>query len=121
MKISVLPFAAILIASGTIVFAWQSSTLPEPAREAGSSVTGAFEGWFKNSDGTFLLLGYYNRNQVQEMEIPIGPNNRIEPGGPDRSGGFHLESGGTVLVFSVTPTKILAFAKGTFSVTRHQF
>jgi len=38
-----------------------------------------------------------------------------------RSGGFHLESGGTVLVFSVTPTKILAFAKGTFSVTRHQF
>jgi hypothetical protein len=35
-----------------------------------------------------------------------------------RSGGFHLEGG---LVFSVTPTKILAFAKGTFSVTRHQF
>ncbi len=38
-----------------------------------------------------------------------------------RSGGFHLESDGTILVFSVTPTKILAFAKGTFSVTRHQF
>ena len=37
------------------------------------------------------------------------------------SGGFHLESGGTVLVFEVKPTKILAFAKGTFSVTRHQF
>jgi nitroimidazol reductase NimA-like FMN-containing flavoprotein (pyridoxamine 5'-phosphate oxidase superfamily) len=26
-----------------------------------------------------------------------------------------------ILVFSVTPTKILAFAKGTFSHTRHQF
>ena len=38
-----------------------------------------------------------------------------------RSGGFHLESGGAVLVFSVTPTKILSFAKGTFSVTRYQF
>jgi hypothetical protein len=38
------------------------------------------------------------------------------------SGGFHLESsGGTVLVFEVKPTKILAFAKGTFGVTRHQF
>ena len=37
-----------------------------------------------------------------------------------RSGGFHLESGGTV-VFWVTPTKILAFAKGTFSVTRYHF
>jgi nitroimidazol reductase NimA-like FMN-containing flavoprotein (pyridoxamine 5'-phosphate oxidase superfamily) len=38
-----------------------------------------------------------------------------------RSSGFHLESGGAVLVFEVKPTKILAFAKGNFSVTRHQF
>jgi nitroimidazol reductase NimA-like FMN-containing flavoprotein (pyridoxamine 5'-phosphate oxidase superfamily) len=37
------------------------------------------------------------------------------------SGGFHLERGSTVLVFAVTPTKILAFAKGNFSVTRHLF
>jgi nitroimidazol reductase NimA-like FMN-containing flavoprotein (pyridoxamine 5'-phosphate oxidase superfamily) len=35
-----------------------------------------------------------------------------------RSDGFHLE---TILVFAVTPTKILAFAKGTFGVTRYQF
>ncbi|MEO6890712.1 MAG: hypothetical protein ABI456_14980 [Ktedonobacteraceae bacterium] len=38
-----------------------------------------------------------------------------------RNGGFYHESGGTALVFSVTPTRILAFAKGTFSHTRHQF
>jgi nitroimidazol reductase NimA-like FMN-containing flavoprotein (pyridoxamine 5'-phosphate oxidase superfamily) len=39
-----------------------------------------------------------------------------------RSDGFNLESDdGTILVFSVMPTKILSFAKGTFSVTRHQF
>ena len=38
-----------------------------------------------------------------------------------RNGGFHHESGGTALVFSVTPTKILAFAKGNFSQTRHRF
>jgi general stress protein 26 len=38
-----------------------------------------------------------------------------------RNGGFHHEPGGAALVFSVTPTKILAFAKGTFSQTRHQF
>jgi hypothetical protein len=29
--------------------------------------------------------------------------------------------GGAALVFSVTPTKTLAFAKGTFSQTRHLF
>ncbi|MDQ2714129.1 MAG: pyridoxamine 5'-phosphate oxidase family protein [Chloroflexota bacterium] len=38
-----------------------------------------------------------------------------------RSGSFHHESGGTALVFSVTPTRILTFAKGTFSHTRYQF
>ncbi len=38
-----------------------------------------------------------------------------------RNSGFHHKSGGMALVFSVTPTRILAFAKGTFSHTRHQF
>jgi len=66
----------------------------EPQREAGNSVTGAFEGWFRNADGTFsLLLGYYNRNQRQEVDIPIGPNNRIEPGGPDQGQPTHFMPG----------------------------
>jgi nitroimidazol reductase NimA-like FMN-containing flavoprotein (pyridoxamine 5'-phosphate oxidase superfamily) len=37
-----------------------------------------------------------------------------------RGGVFHHEAG-TALVFSVAPTKVLAFGKGTFSHTRHQF
>ena len=57
----------------------------EPLRESGQGVTAAYEGWFKNPDGTFsLLIGYYNRNLKQPLEIPIGPDNRIEPGGPDQ-------------------------------------
>jgi len=78
-----------------VAIAWaQSSSLPEPAREAGSSVTGAFEGWFKNPDGSFsLLLGYYNRNRNQDVDLPIGPNNRIEPGGPDRGQPTHFLPG----------------------------
>ena len=38
-----------------------------------------------------------------------------------RDGAFHHQPGGAALVFSVTPTKILAFGKGTFSHTRHRF
>jgi hypothetical protein len=62
-----------------------SAQLPlQPPRESGQSITPAFEGWFKNDDGTFtLLVGYFNRNQKETLEIPVGPNNRIEPGGPD--------------------------------------
>jgi hypothetical protein len=57
----------------------------EPVKEAGQSVTGAFEGWYQNADGSYtLLVGYFNRNLKQTLDIPIGPNNRIEPGGPDR-------------------------------------
>jgi nitroimidazol reductase NimA-like FMN-containing flavoprotein (pyridoxamine 5'-phosphate oxidase superfamily) len=37
-----------------------------------------------------------------------------------RDGGFHHQPG-AALVFSVTPTKVLAFGKGTFSHTRHRF
>jgi hypothetical protein len=36
-------------------------------------------------------------------------------------GGAFRHRGGAALVFSVKPTKILAFAKGKFSHTRHRF
>src|SRR5260370_27101757 len=82
------------ILAGWGVFAPAQSLPIEPASESGSSVTGAFEGWFKNSDGSFsLLLGYYNRNRKQEIDVPIGSNNRIEPGGPDRGQPTHFLPG----------------------------
>ena len=37
-------------------------------------------------------------------------------------GGFrHEANADAILVFSVRPTKVLAFAKGTFGQTRHRF
>jgi len=52
---------------------------------SGQSIQPAFEGWSRNADGTFTLhFGYMNRNWVQELSIPVGPNNNIDPGGPDR-------------------------------------
>lgn len=84
------------IAGAGLVFAasalgWAQELPLEPLHDSGASVTGAFEGWFKNPDGTFsLLLGYYNRNQQQDLDIPIGPDNRIEPDGPDRGQPTHF-------------------------------
>lgn len=52
---------------------------------SGQDIQPAFEGWSKNADGTFSLhFGYLNRNWVEELSIPVGPNNMVEPGGPDR-------------------------------------
>lgn len=52
---------------------------------SGQSVQPAFEGWSRNADGSFNMhFGYLNRNWVQELYVPVGPNNSVEPGGPDR-------------------------------------
>lgn len=51
---------------------------------SGQPVIPYFEGWIKSPDGTFdLIFGYFNRNFVQQFAIPAGPENRIEPLGPD--------------------------------------
>jgi hypothetical protein len=56
-----------------------------PRRESGQSVTPAFEGWYKNPDGTYSLsFGYFNRNESEIVEVPIGPNNFVSGGTPDR-------------------------------------
>jgi hypothetical protein len=56
-----------------------------PARAEGQTVTPAFEGWYRNPDGSFSLsFGYFNRNTKEVIEIPIGPDNAIQPAGPDR-------------------------------------
>jgi len=64
---------------------WQLPTEIAPVRfNSGQSVVPYFEGWIKNPDGTFdLVFGYFNRNWKQELSIPPGPNNNIEPNGPD--------------------------------------
>jgi hypothetical protein len=80
--------------AGGIVVSAQISQLPEPRRGFGDSVTPAYEGWFYNADGSrSFLVGYYNRNSRQELDVPIGPNNRIEPGGPDLGQPTHFLTG----------------------------
>ena len=76
--------------------------LSNPIRERGSSVTGAFEGWYRAKDGgAYFLVGYFNRNTKQELDIPIGPNNQIEPGGPDQGQPTHFLPSRQWGVFSI--------------------
>src|SRR5690349_2122103 len=49
---------------------------------SGQDVAPAFEGWQQNPDGTYsFVFGYLNRNYEEQVDVPIGPNNNIEPGG----------------------------------------
>jgi hypothetical protein len=52
---------------------------------SGQDVQPIFDGWSHADDGGFLMhFGYLNRNWVQELSVPVGPNNNVEPNGPDR-------------------------------------
>jgi hypothetical protein len=89
-----------------------------PAPEKRTNVTGAFEGWFKNPDGTFsLLLGYMNRNDKEEFDVPIGANNRIEPGGPDRGQPTHFLVSRQWGLFAVKVPADFGAKKITWSIT----
>jgi hypothetical protein len=62
--------------------------LATPAAQSyssGQNVSPAYEGWEQNADGSFnFLFGYMNRNWEEEIDVPVGPDNNIEPGGPDQ-------------------------------------
>src|SRR5262249_50559450 len=49
----------------------------------GQGVVPVLDGSMENPDGTFdMILGYMNLNTEEIVDIPIGPDNRLEPSGP---------------------------------------
>jgi hypothetical protein len=96
--------ALVLTACLVAVTAASQAQLPlEPIRDVGQGVTAAYEGWYRNADGSItLLIGYFNRNKKEALDIPIGPNNRIEPGGPDRGQPTHFLPRRQWGVFTIT-------------------
>ena len=69
---------------------------------SGQSVSPAFEGWWQNEDGTYsLFFGYMNSNWEEELDVPVGPDNHIEPGGPDRGQPTHFYPRRNMFLFTV--------------------
>jgi hypothetical protein len=90
----------------------------EPLGAKNEAVFPYFEGWYPNEDGTTtILLGYYNRNTDQTLDVPIGPNNRIEPGGPDRGQPTHFLPRRQYGVFTITVPKDFGKEKITWTLT----
>ena len=62
--------------------------LPEHLRDYPLAVRGAtgeavapfFNGWIKNEDGSIqMIFGFANQNREAAQDVPLGPNNKIEP------------------------------------------
>ena len=91
--------------------------LAELPGNAGGPVFAAFEGWGPLKDGSnALLVGYFNRNKQQALDIPIGPENRIEPGGPDYGQPTHFLSGRQYGMFAIIVPKDFGNKKLTWTI-----
>jgi hypothetical protein len=72
----------------------------------GQNVSPGYEGWEEDPDGSrYFLFGYMNRNWEEELDVPVGPDNNIEPGGPDRGQPTHFLPRRNRFVFRVPVPK----------------
>ena len=70
---------------------------------SGQNIVAAYEGWRQHSDGTYeLIFGYFNRNADEMLDVPVGPDNNVEPGGPDLGQPTRFFPSRNRYVFSVT-------------------
>ena len=78
--------AAVVAVAGALA-SGQEISIPDTQIQynRGMHVAPLYEGWTRNDDGTIdLWFGYLNRNWEEVLHVPVGPDNRIEPEGPDR-------------------------------------
>lgn len=49
-------------------------------QKSGDLIAPYFDGWIANSDGSVtMIFGFMNRNTDEVVDVPLGPNNYIEP------------------------------------------
>lgn len=121
--------AALLPAAAIAIVVWAAATpglaqlarpplVLEPLGVSGEAIFPALEGWGPGKNGeTFILLGYYNRNKNQELDIPVGQDNRIEPDGPDYGQPTHFYSGRQHGVFAIKVSKDFGNKRLTWTLT----
>jgi hypothetical protein len=116
--------AGAALAAATLIGASASAqTLPmEAIKDSGQAVYPVYEGWYKNPDGSFtMLFGYFNRNSKQALDVAIGPNNRIEPFGPDAGQPTHFDPKRGWGVFTVKVPKDFGAKKVVWALTANGF
>ncbi len=88
------------------------------AYSSGQAVEPAYEGWSPNPDGSFtLFFGYMNSNWLQEFDIPVGPDNRFEPGNPDVGQPTHFYPRRNPFLFTIQVPKDFGDKEITWTLT----
>jgi hypothetical protein len=76
---------------GALAFLTCQGASAQLSYSKGQPTSPAYEGWQQNADGSFdMIFGYMNENWEEETNVPVGPDNNLEPGGPDRGQPTHF-------------------------------
>jgi hypothetical protein len=74
----------------------------------------------ENEDGSFTMyFGYMNTNWLEEFDIPIGPDNNIEPGGPDQGQPTHFYPRRNPFLFTIRVPKDFGEKELIWTLTTH--
>ena len=89
-------------AAGIVLLAVAAGISAQVTYPRGQSVVPVYEGWERNPDGSFnLVFGYFNRNHEEQLAIPIGPANFLEPGALDQGQPTHFYPQRSRFLFSI--------------------
>jgi hypothetical protein len=98
--------ATLLLVALTVLLIGQRSGAQSLTYSRGQNASPAFEGWEQNPDGSFnFLFGYMNRNWEEEIDVPVGSDNTLDPGGPDQGQPTHFLPRRNRFVFEVRVPK----------------
>jgi hypothetical protein len=91
--------ASLLLGLAALATADHAGAQGEPRDQ---NVALAYEGFSREQDGSYVLwFGYFNRNWDREFDVPIGPDNQIQPNGPDQGQPTHFFPRRNQFVFNV--------------------
>ena len=94
------------IALGLVWIAASTTASAQTRFASGQDAVPVFEGWERNPDGSFnMVFGYMNRNYEEEIDLPVGPDNMIEPGAADQGQPTHFYVRRQQFVFKVRVPK----------------
>jgi hypothetical protein len=113
--------ALVLMTAASVPVLAQSSAaqLATLRHASGQGVAPVYEGFDVNPDGSFnMWFGYMNRNYEEAVEIPVGADNRFEPGG-DRGQPTSFVTRRHKDVFSVTVPKDFGDQTLVWTLTAH--
>jgi hypothetical protein len=94
--------------------------VPQEKFNSGQDVVPSFDGWLRNPDRTFtMVFEYMNRNYQEELALPTGEANRVEPGPPDQGQPTHFLPRRHAWVFRVTVPADWGQKESIWTITSH--